>query len=233
MDTIGTVNFEDLFDFSPEPLDSNSNQGSSVVNNNDGIVVAEEAILAQQAAGGEKRTGNQVDSKNFNNQGTNCNFIEKVTDTSSLKLSQSAPTNWGSHFPDQSRNSFVNTSTDQSDASFNTSVNTLLEELPEQIPVTAQKGKRGRKPGQRNLKTDMKSKLERSRQSARECRARKKLRYQYLDDLILEREKANFLLRDELNQYLKWCQEMDANPGVIPEGLQQLLQQIENEKRGL
>ena len=33
----------------------------------------------------------------------------------------------------------------------------------------------------------MKSKLERSRQSARECRARKKLRYQYLDDLILVR----------------------------------------------
>ena len=38
-----------------------------------------------------------------------------------------------------------------------------------------------------NLKSDMKSKLERSRQSARECRARKKLRYQYLDDLILVR----------------------------------------------
>ena len=36
----------------------------------------------------------------------------------------------------------------------------------------------------------MKSKLERSRQSARECRARKKLRYQYLDDLILVRTLA-------------------------------------------
>merc|ERR1712110_1274740 len=35
------------------------------------------------------------------------------------------------------------------------------------------------------------NKLEKSRQSARECRARKKLRYQYLDDMILEREKAN------------------------------------------
>ena len=43
----------------------------------------------------------------------------------------------------------------------------------------------------------MKSKLERSRQSARECRARKKLRYQYLDDLIMEREKANDVLRSE------------------------------------
>ena len=78
----------------------------------------------------------------------------------------------------------------------------------------------------------MKSKLERSRQSARECRARKKLRYQYLDDLILEREKANFRLRDELNEYLKWCKELDANPGVIPEGLQKLLQQMEAEQRG-
>ena len=39
------------------------------------------------------------------------------------------------------------------------------------------KAKRGRKPNQRSLKSDMKTKLERSRQSARECRARKKLRY--------------------------------------------------------
>lgn len=38
------------------------------------------------------------------------------------------------------------------------------------------KAKRGRKPNQRSLKSDMKTKLERSRQSARECRARKKLR---------------------------------------------------------
>ena len=47
------------------------------------------------------------------------------------------------------------------------------EEQQQQQPV---KGKRGRKPGTKNLKVDMKSKLERSRQSARECRARKKLR---------------------------------------------------------
>ena len=42
---------------------------------------------------------------------------------------------------------------------------------------------------------------ERSRQSARECRARKKLRYQYLDDIILERERANIRLREELLRY--------------------------------
>ena len=90
------------------------------------------------------------------------------------------------------------------------------------------KSKRGRKPGQTNLKTDMKSKLERSRQSARECRARKKLRYQYLDDLILERERANCALRDELIKYQKWCHELDK--GRIPEGMNEMLQQFKEEK---
>lgn len=39
---------------------------------------------------------------------------------------------------------------------------------------------------------------ERSRQSARECRARKKLRYQYLEELVADREKAVIALRKEL-----------------------------------
>ena len=55
-------------------------------------------------------------------------------------------------------------------------------------------GKRGRKPA----KVDVKAKLERSRQSARECRARKKLRYQYLEELVTSREKAIYTLRKEL-----------------------------------
>lgn len=41
---------------------------------------------------------------------------------------------------------------------------------------------------------------ERSRQSARECRARKKLRYQYLEELVADREKAVFALRKELEK---------------------------------
>ncbi len=45
------------------------------------------------------------------------------------------------------------------------------------VATATTKGKRGRKPGQKSFKSDMKNKLERSRQSARECRARKKLRY--------------------------------------------------------
>ena len=41
---------------------------------------------------------------------------------------------------------------------------------------------------------------ERSRQSARECRARKKLRYQYLEELVTNREKAVIALHRELEQ---------------------------------
>ena len=48
----------------------------------------------------------------------------------------------------------------------------------------------------------MKAKLERSRQSARECRARKKLRYQYLEELVASRERSVFQLRSELEQVI-------------------------------
>ena len=65
------------------------------------------------------------------------------------------------------------------------------------------------------------NKLEKSRQSARECRARKKLRYQYLDDMIAERDKANDTLRDEMAKYIGWCQMLDQNK--VPEGLQEFL----------
>ncbi len=61
--------------------------------------------------------------------------------------------------------------------------------------------KRGRKPA----KIDVKAKLERSRQSARECRARKKLRYQYLEELVASRERAVFQLRGELEQVRFLC----------------------------
>jgi len=71
----------------------------------------------------------------------------------------------------------------------------------------------------------MKTKLERSRQSARECRARKKLRYQYLDELILEREKANNALRDKLAKYVTWCHQLDK--GIIPEGLDEVLNETQ------
>merc|ERR1739847_10376 len=74
---------------------------------------------------------------------------------------------------------------------------------------------------------DMKTthKLEKSRQSARECRARKKLRYQYLDDLILERERANDKLRSELTKYVGWCAQIDQNN--VPDGMQEFLSAAE------
>lgn len=66
-------------------------------------------------------------------------------------------------------------------------------------------GKRGRKPS----KIDQKAKLERSRQSARECRARKKLRYQYLEELVASRGKAVKVLKDELENVKKQCEMID------------------------
>ncbi|XP_042204879.1 cAMP-responsive element-binding protein-like 2 isoform X1 [Homarus americanus] len=91
------------------------------------------------------------------------------------------------------------------------------------IPGSKREGtKRGRKPG-RKAKSDMKAKLERSRQSARECRARKKLRYQYLEELVANREKAVFALHRELDQYRQWAKDIDE--GKIPEGLLKLIEE--------
>ncbi|XP_055339450.1 uncharacterized protein LOC129589017 [Paramacrobiotus metropolitanus] len=56
--------------------------------------------------------------------------------------------------------------------------------------------------------------MERSRQSARECRARKKLRYQYLSDLIQDREGTVDKLQSELSVLERWAQQIDQ--GTIP-----------------
>lgn len=81
-------------------------------------------------------------------------------------------------------------------------------------------GKRGRKPA----KIDLKAKLERSRQSARECRARKKLRYQYLEELVSSKERAICALREELEmvkelRQLKLLLTLRAEPVAGPTGL--------------
>jgi hypothetical protein len=79
----------------------------------------------------------------------------------------------------------------------------------------------GKRPGRKPSKIDEHAKLERSRQSARECRARKKLRYQYLEELVLNREKAVFALRDELETYQRWCE--DVEDGHVPPELREKL----------
>ncbi|PVD32636.1 hypothetical protein C0Q70_08080 [Pomacea canaliculata] len=77
----------------------------------------------------------------------------------------------------------------------------------------------GKRPGRKPSKIDVKAKLERSRQSARECRARKKLRYQYLEELVSRREKTVFSLREELERYRRWCQNVDD--GFVPDDLRE------------
>ncbi|ESO85317.1 hypothetical protein LOTGIDRAFT_59424, partial [Lottia gigantea] len=88
--------------------------------------------------------------------------------------------------------------------------------------MSGEKGqKRGKRPGRKPVKIDVKAKLERSRQSARECRARKKLRYQYIEELVANREKAVFALREELQMYKEWCEQADQ--GIIVDELKQLV----------
>jgi hypothetical protein len=180
METVGKVNFEDLFDFSPEPL---SPEDSS--NKVDLSQISSDQLtkLISQSAGVESTQSNR-------SQETGSHLSSPLTDPYGISP-RDPPLIGGS------------------------------------LPIT--KAKRGRKPNQRSLKSDMKTKLERSRQSARECRARKKLRYQYLDDTLLEREKANIKLKDELLVYQKWCHELDK--GRIPDGLQEMLKEYSQEQK--
>lgn len=57
--------------------------------------------------------------------------------------------------------------------------------------------------------------LERSRQSARECRARKKLRYQYLEELVADREKAVLALRGEFEKVRRLWNQSYKNSQTI------------------
>jgi len=67
----------------------------------------------------------------------------------------------------------------------------------------------------------LRAKLEGSRRSARECRARRKMRYQCLQDMVNSRERAILTLRRDLEMYKKLCVELDE--GRIPKALMNAL----------
>jgi len=80
---------------------------------------------------------------------------------------------------------------------------------PKSGSVSSPKKAGGKKRGRKPSKIDLEARLERSRQSARECRARKKQRYQYLDDLVISKEKTIQNLRKELEMFQHWCRAVD------------------------
>lgn len=67
-----------------------------------------------------------------------------------------------------------------------------------------------------STRPEISNRVERSRQSARDCRVRKKIRYQYLEELVTCREKAIFILRQELEMLKQWCISID-NGFITPE----------------
>ena len=143
---IGTVSFDDLFDFSPEPPQELSDNSYEL----------EREKMRLSGGDWEVRESQQQ-------------LVRTITNTHQLGLNKTGATK-------------VKTEPE-------VAVNQLWEELPETEPSEVgdsgrsyEVGRRGRRSGS---KPDIRVKLERSRQSARECRARKKLRYQYLDDMIL------------------------------------------------
>ena len=97
-----------------------------------------------------------------------------------------------------------------------------------QLQATNERLRTSSSKKKQKFSTEMKTvvKLEKSRQSARECRARKKLRYQYL-----ERERANERLRGEMSKFVGWCEMIDQNS--VPEPVAEALnngQALESEQ---
>lgn len=237
-----SVTFEDLFDFSPEPptppveitdyLEDLTYQPvyPKTLTNALQTPAASLSPIALKTEVEEDHlpTDNYLPDKEDNYLNVDEFSLYNRTSPSPVQtLSASLPSKW-------TQNNFTGFSSSGSSGDLGSSeaFGNLVDDLKSAVVGAATsvsgRSKRGRKPGQKNANSDMKNKLERSRQSARECRARKKLRYQYLDDMILEREKANIKLREELLQYQAWCHELDS--GKIPDGLRDFLRQMSIEQ---
>lgn len=93
--------------------------------------------------------------------------------------------------------------------------------------MLSSKKQNGKKRGRKPSKIDVEAKLERSRQSARECRARKKLRYKALEDTVSSKEREVHHLRDRLDMFQQWCNAIDR--GIYPSDLDAFLKGEEQE----
>merc|ERR1712004_712857 len=185
----GTVNFDDLFDFSPEPLDSRE---AEVQRQN------ETSFLSSGFPG----SGGSVGGRTSMVQGDGGGWAGGGG-PEGQQYSQSIGIPQGVIMKTEREDNWENTNSED----------TLSKSLESATTARGRKGKA----------QDVKVKLERSRQSARECRARKKLRYQYVDDIISAREQANNRLRDELVRLVDMCHELDK--GRVPEGFEEMLRQ--------
>jgi len=176
---LGTVNFDDLFDFSPEPPSN----------------------IADRAEDGDK--GDMRDSYERERETARLNGDwsgqrhPTVRTITAVGGAQAQNVRSESHLRGEREGEGM--------------VRQLWEQQLEakdgsMESVAVSKGRGRGRSGGRGGGGDVRVRLERSRQSARECRARKKLRYQYLDDMIAERENANEKLRNEIMLMAGWCQ---------------------------
>merc|ERR1712037_424641 len=180
----GTVNFEDLFDFSPEPLDSREAEVQRQNETGDGGFLSG---FSGTSSGRTSMVGGGGEGDAYQQQ----QYSHSIGIPQGVIMKTEQDDNWENANPED----------------------TLSKSLESAKTARGRKGKA----------QDVKVKLERSRQSARECRARKKLRYQYVDDIIAAREEANNRLRDELSRLVDMCHELDK--GRVPEGFEEMLRQ--------
>merc|ERR1712223_1838615 len=190
----GTVNFDDLFDFSPEPLDSRE---AEVQRQNETSFLSSGFPGSAGSAGGDGDAFHQRVKQGDGGGWAGGGGGEGQQYSQSIGIPQ------GVIMKTEREDNWENTNSED----------TLSKSLESATTARGRKGKA----------QDVKVKLERSRQSARECRARKKLRYQYVDDIISAREQANNRLRDELVRLVDMCHELDK--GRVPEGFEEMLRQ--------